>query len=181
MVSVPLLFSFSTLMIQGCNGLVGPAAAAASATVSPNRRQRVSSKLDVTQGTFYNNDDTASEVYYRSMLEKARELAVTSSRTIMDTTDEARTYLQSIVSLQKDCLVGTVSGDDLCNVDDDIAEIVFQLKEIISEGARYVRTFRFILFCFVSSIFFDKMTVFLFDSRSFFMLTIYTVQRQLTW
>jgi hypothetical protein len=133
MITVSMICVLSIFWIVDCEGLVPP-----NRALPYNRPSSLSkhSNLYSTHGGYYNNGNGHNEGDYHYMLEKAREFAFSASNSIIfDTSSDeaAKSYLQSIVTLQKDCLLGTVSGDDLCNIDDDIAELVFKLQEIIGE------------------------------------------------
>jgi hypothetical protein len=74
-----------------------------------------------------------------TMMVKARECAFSDRSTI----DDAQEYLHQILHVQSACAGGVLSGHDLCENQDEVAEIVAHLRQKIESGPainiRYVR------------------------------------------
>jgi hypothetical protein len=70
-----------------------------------------------------------------SMMNKARECAFSDA----SSASEARSFLHQILQVQSGCASGTVSGHDLCENQDQVAEIVAHLRQKVDSGAAALR------------------------------------------
>lgn len=72
-----------------------------------------------------------SEYTDEATMTKAREYAFSERTTV----DDAREYLHQILQIQSGCASGAVTGHDLCENQDEVAEIVAHLRQKIETGA----------------------------------------------
>jgi hypothetical protein len=70
-----------------------------------------------------------------TMMNKARECAFSDA----SSADEARSFLHQILHVQSGCVSGVVSGHDLCENQDDVAEIVAHLRQKAESSAAALR------------------------------------------
>jgi hypothetical protein len=70
-----------------------------------------------------------------SMMIKARECAFSDASSAA----EAQSFLHQILHVQSGCVSGTVSGQDLCENQDQVAEIVAHLRQKVDSGAAALR------------------------------------------
>lgn len=65
------------------------------------------------------------ESTYRYLLAKARECAFSDFATVQ----EAKRYLTQILELESGCVSGNLSGRDICDNVDELADIVAHLRQ----------------------------------------------------
>jgi hypothetical protein len=70
-----------------------------------------------------------------TMMIQARECAFSDE----GSADEARSFLHQILHVQSGCVSGVLSGHDLCENQDDVAEIVAHLRQKAESGAAALR------------------------------------------
>jgi ABC-type transporter Mla MlaB component len=70
-----------------------------------------------------------------TMMIKARECAFSD----VSSAKEARSFLHQILHVQSGCVSGVISGHDLCENQDEVAEIVAHLRQKVSSGAAALR------------------------------------------
>jgi hypothetical protein len=70
-----------------------------------------------------------------TMMIKARECAFSEECSA----DEARSFLHQILHVQSGCVSGVLNGRDLCENQDDVAEIVAHLRQKADSGAAAMR------------------------------------------
>jgi hypothetical protein len=75
-----------------------------------------------------NLDDENS---YRYLMARAKECAYSD----YTTSSEARRYLQEILHIEEGCMSGSLSGHDLCDNVDEMADIVAHLRIKVQEDA----------------------------------------------
>jgi hypothetical protein len=63
------------------------------------------------------------------LLAKAQECAFSDSATI----EEAKHHLSEVLHIQSGCVVGTIAGRDLCDNQEQVAEIVVHLQAKIDQ------------------------------------------------
>jgi hypothetical protein len=68
-----------------------------------------------------------------TMMIKARECVYSDDCDC--SADEARSFLHQILHVQSGCVSGVLSGHDLCENQDDVAEIVAHLRQKAESGA----------------------------------------------
>jgi hypothetical protein len=66
-----------------------------------------------------------------AMMAKARECAFSDASSAA----EAQSFMHHILYLQSGCVSGVVSGHDLCENQDEVAEIVAHLRRKVDSGA----------------------------------------------
>jgi hypothetical protein len=71
------------------------------------------------------------ESSYRFLMVRARECAFSDN----SSAEEARGYLTEILHIQEGCISGLLTGHDLCDNVDEVAEVVSQLRDKIETGA----------------------------------------------
>jgi hypothetical protein len=70
-----------------------------------------------------------------TMMTKARECAFSDTSSAA----EARNFLHEILHVQSGCVSGVVSGHDLCENQDEVAEIVAHLRQKVESGDAALR------------------------------------------
>ncbi len=70
-----------------------------------------------------------------TMMIKARECAFSD----VSSAAEARSFLHQILHVQSGCVSGVLSGHDLCENQDDVAEIVAHLRQKAGSGVAALR------------------------------------------
>ena len=64
------------------------------------------------------------------LLHKAEECALSDSCSV----DDARLFLREVIHLESGCAAGTLVGDDICNDQQHVAEIVASLRAKVERG-----------------------------------------------
>lgn len=72
--------------------------------------------------------DTEDDATY--LLHKAEECALSDSCSV----DDARLFLREVIHLESGCAAGTLVGDDICNDQQHVAEIVASLRAKVERG-----------------------------------------------
>jgi hypothetical protein len=72
---------------------------------------------------------------YRYLMARARECAFSD----YTTSTEARQYLQAILHLEEGCISGSLTGHDLCDNVNEMAEIVAHLRQKVKEDTFDIR------------------------------------------
>jgi hypothetical protein len=75
-------------------------------------------------------EHSEEDAMHTYLLHKAEECALSDSCSI----DDARVYLSEVVNVQNGCAAGTLVGDDICQDQDHVAEIVANLRIKIERG-----------------------------------------------
>ena len=123
--------SILSMFISTCNGFGIMSAVSTQHPSILSKGTALYVSQGIPQDDFNNNNH--SEEFYRFILEQAKAYVRSSTAAGVDSTEQALEYLQSIQSLQNDCSVGTITGNDLCNIDDDISDLVFQLNKQVNQ------------------------------------------------
>ncbi len=91
-------------------------------SLTKTRSLSSSAKIALLQA---DNEDDATY-----LLHKAEECALSDSCSI----DDARLFLREVIHLESGCAAGTLVGDDLCNDQQHVAEIVASLRAKVERG-----------------------------------------------
>lgn len=126
--------------VEGFSVVSVPSSSLRTNEVPNNMKTKIFSSIGGDMNEQYHNDDNYHHHdadTYRTVLKKAKELALFASKGSVVAAAEAKSYLNYILELQSDCILGTVTDAELCSINDDTNElynIVTILRQTIDDN-----------------------------------------------